>query len=210
MSNPLTHLVTTQDAVTELYGEPSDAVQSKTIDHFDDHCRAFIARSPFVLVATVGADGTCDVSPRGGPAGFCEVLDERTLVLADAAGNKRLDTVRNIVATGRVGLLFLIPGIRETLRVNGRASITRDPGLLERHATNGKLPTAVIGVEIEEGFLHCAKAFIRSQLWQHEAWPSTKGLASAAQIWKDHIVLPEWTTESVQEMLDDDYVNNLY
>ena len=210
MSNSLTHLVTTQEAVTALYGEPSDAVQSKVIDRFDEHCRAFIARSPFMLVATVGSDGACDVSPRGGPAGFCEVLDERTLVLADAAGNKRLDTVRNIVATGRVGLLFLIPNVRETLRVNGRASLTQDPALLERHATNGKLPTAAIGVEIEEAFLHCAKAFIRSQLWQPEAWPSTDGLASAAQIWKDHILLPEWTTESVQEMLDDDYVNNLY
>ena len=185
-------------------------MQSKTINRFDEHCRAFIARSPFVLVATVGEDGTCDVSPRGGPPGFCEVLDERTLVLADAAGNKRLDTVRNIVATGRVGLLFLIPGIRETLRVNGRASISQDPALLERHATKGKVPTAAIGIEIEEAFLHCAKAFIRSQLWEPEAWPSRGGLASAAQIWKDHIVAPEWTTESVQEMLDDDYVNNLY
>ena len=202
-------IVTTQAEVTKLYGEASDAVQRKVIDHLDTHCRAFIERSPFVLVATSGTGG-CDVSPRGGPAGFCEVVDDRTLVIADAAGNKRLDTVRNVVESGRVGLLFLIPGIRETLRINGGAHLTRDPQVLERNATGGKTPVAAIVIDVEEAFLHCAKAFIRSQLWQPEAWPSTEGLASAAQIWRDHILVPEWSAGAVQAMLDDDYANNLY
>jgi PPOX class probable FMN-dependent enzyme len=193
-----------------VYGPPDEAVKQKAIDHLDEHCREFIARSPFVLIATADRDGRCDVSPKGGPPGFVEVCDEKRLVIPDAKGNRRLDSFRNVVDRGRVGLLFLIPGLDETLRVNGRACLFRDPDVLERHATQGKIPGLALGVGVEEAFLHCAKAFRRSSLWQPEAWPSLEGLARPAQIWRDHIALPDLTTEAIEEYVEDDYRRNLY
>ena len=130
---PFDHVVRSEAELYAVYEQPSDGVRAKAVATFDEHCRAFIGLSPFVLVATAGADGRCDVSPRGGAPGFAAIIDDARLVIADASGNNRLDTVRNIVQTGRVGLLFLIPGLAETLRVNGRASISRDPALLEAH-----------------------------------------------------------------------------
>jgi PPOX class probable FMN-dependent enzyme len=123
---PFDNVIRTPGELAELYNEPSEGVRTKAIATFDEHCRAFIARSPFVLVATSDADGRCDVSPRGGAPGFVSVLDDSRLVIPDASGNNRLDTVRNIVQSGRAGLLFLIPGMAETLRINGRACISRD------------------------------------------------------------------------------------
>jgi uncharacterized protein len=203
------HLVTSQDELTELYGAPDEAVKVKAIPQLDEHCRAFIALSPFVTVATVGEDGTCDASPRGGVPGFCDVVGPRTLVLPDEPGNRRLDTVRNIVATGQIGLLFMIPGMRETLRVNGRATISRDPELLERYRNGRKPPIAAIVVETDEAYLHCAKAFMRSQLWDTSAWPERDGLASPARIWRDHIAIADMSVEDIQAYVDDDYTNNL-
>ena len=206
---PFDDLIRTPAELAELYDEPSDAVQNKAIVSLDAHCRAFIERSPFVLVATADADGRCDVSPRGGAPGFVSVLDESRLVIPDASGNNRLDTVRNIVQSGRVGLLFLIPGLAETLRVNGRACISRDAELLAQHATRGKTPKVVIGVELDEAFLHCAKAFIRSTLWDPATWPDRSGLARPAQIWKDHMGMPD-PVDEIEEWLADDYANHLY
>jgi PPOX class probable FMN-dependent enzyme len=206
---PFDHVISTVDELATTYDEPSDAVRAKAVASFDDHCRAFIALSPFVLLATVDADGRCDVSPRGGAPGFVSVLDESRLVIPDASGNNRLDSLRNIVQSGRVGLLFLIPGMAETLRVNGRACITRDPELIAQHVTRGKAPKAVIGVELDEAFLHCAKAFIRSTLWDAGTWPERDGLARPAQIWKDHIGMPD-PLEEVEAWLADDYANRLY
>lgn len=194
--------------VGALYGPPLEAVVSKVIDHLDGHCRDFIARSPFVLVATADQGGSCDVSPKGGPAGFVEVIDERRLAIPDAPGNRLVYSLQNVVATGRAGLLFLIPGMEETLRVNGRACLTRDAVVLERLTREGKPPKVAIGLEVEEAFLHCAKAFKRSALWRPEDWPDREGLASAAQIWRDHMAL-DLTTEDVQEFVDDDYAHNL-
>jgi uncharacterized protein len=205
---PFDHVVRSEEELYGIYDQPSDGVRAKAVATFDEHCRAFIGLSPFVLVATAGSDGRCDVSPRGGAPGFAAIIDETRLVIADASGNNRLDTFRNIVQTGRVGLLFLIPGLAETLRVNGRASISSDPELLEAHATSGKPPKAVIGVDIEEAFLHCAKAFMRSTLWKPETWPDRAGLARPAQIWKDHIGMPD-PLDEVEAWLADDYANNL-
>jgi uncharacterized protein len=196
------------DELAALYGAPVEAVTNKIIDRLDSHCRDFIARAPFVLVATADADGNCDVSPKGGGPGFVQVLDEQRLAIPDAPGNKLVYSLRNIVHTGRVGLLFLIPGLDETLRVNGRACVSRDPALLERCAGEGKPPRLAVGVEVEEAFLHCAKAFKRSALWRPDEWPETDGLARAAQIWRDHMAL-DMTTQEVQEFVDDDYANNL-
>jgi uncharacterized protein len=203
------HLVTTQDEITALYGAPDDVVKIKAIPTLDEHCRAFIANAPFVVAATTGEDGTCDASPRGGRAGFCDVVGPTTLVIPDQPGNRRLDTVRNVVATGRIGLLFLIPGKKETLRVNGRASISSDPELLAAYADGRKPPIAAIVVEVEEAYLHCAKAFIRSGLWDPASWSEPEGLASSARIWRDHIALAELTEEEVAAYVADDYEHNL-
>ena len=196
-------------ALTALYGPPTDAVVSKVIDRLDRHCRDFIARSPFVLVATADANGRCDVSPKGGDAGFVSVLDERRLAVPDAPGNKLVYSLQNIEATGRAGLLFLIPGMEETLRINGRACLTRDQELLSSLAHGEKVPSIAIGLEVEEAFLHCAKAFKRSHLWQPDAWPSTEGLARPAQIWKDHMALQE-SVEDVEDWVDEDYRTRMY
>ena len=206
---PFDNLIRTPGELAELYDEPSDGVRAKAVASFDEHCRAFIARSPFVLVATADADGRGDVSPRGGAPGFVSVLDDTRLAIPDASGNNRLDTVQNIVQSGRVGLLFLIPGLNETLRVNGRACISRDPELLARHVTSGKTPKVVIGVDLDEAFLHCAKAFIRSTLWDPSTWPDREGLARPAKIWKDHMNMPE-PLEEIEDWLAKDYATRLY
>ena len=143
---PFDHVIRTPDELYATYSEPGDGVRAKAVATFDEHCRAYIALSPFVLVATVDSEGRCDVSPRGGDAGFVTVLDDTRLAIPDASGNNRLDTLRNVTQTGQIGLLFLIPGLAETLRVNGRACITTDPELLAAHVVGqGKPPKAVIG-----------------------------------------------------------------
>jgi hypothetical protein len=205
------HRIDSAEELREIYGPPSEVARDKVIDHLDRHCVDFIARSPFVLLATADADGNCDVSPRGGPAGFVEVLDRKRLVFGDAKGNQLVDSLRNICATGRAGLLFLIPGFDETLRVNGRAWLTRDPAILERHVIQaGRPPRLAVGIEVEQAFLHCAKAFIRSGLWKHEQWPGHEGLARPAQIWKDHAKLAAMPVEELEDYLADAYVNDLY
>jgi PPOX class probable FMN-dependent enzyme len=206
---PFDHVISTPAELAEFYDEPSEGVRTKAVAAFDVHCRAFIAHSPFVLVGTTDAEGRCDVSPRGGAPGFVSVLDDTRLAIPDASGNNRLDTVRNIVQSGRVGLLFLIPGMKETLRINGRACISRDPVLLEQHVTQGKTPKVVIGVELDEAFLHCAKAFIRSTLWDSSTWPDRSGLARPAQIWKDHMEMAD-PLEEFEAWLAEDYANRLY
>jgi uncharacterized protein len=206
---PFDNVIKTPGELAALYDAPSDGVRAKAVATFDEHCCAFIARSPFVLVATADADGRCDVSPRGGAPGFVSVLDDTRLAIPDASGNNRLDTVQNVVESGRVGLLFLIPGLAETLRVNGRACISRDPVLLAQHVTSGKTPKVVIGVDLDEAFLHCAKAFIRSTLWESSTWPDRDGLARPAQIWKDHMGMPE-PLEEIEDWLAKDYANRLY
>ena len=204
-------VVASLDELAGLYGEPDGTAQNKIIGHLDGHCRDLVARSPFLLLATADASGRCDVSPRGGPPGFVEVLDERRLVFADAKGNRLLDSLRNIAETGRAGLLFLVPGLGETLRVNGRAVLTRDPAILERHVIQeGRPPRVAVGIQVEEAYLHCAKALIRSRLWRPETWGSLDGLARPAQIWKDHAELAAVPVEEIQDMLDDAYANDLY
>ncbi len=147
---PFRDIVTSEAALRELLGEPSDLVIRKQLAALDRHSRAFIALSPFVLVGTAGADGACDVSPRGDAPGFVLTLDEKTLVIPERPGNRRADTLRNILQTGAVGLLFVIPGVEETLRVNGRACLVRDAAILERLAARGKQPPIAIGVEVDE------------------------------------------------------------
>ncbi len=204
------HLVTTEAELRELLGHPSEMVVQKTISQLDQHCRNFMAQSPFMLLATANAAGECDVSPRGDAPGFVLILDEKRLVIPERPGNRKLDSLTNIVSNPRVGLLFLMPGMGETLRINGRAYITRDPSLLERMEARGKRPLLGIGVYVEECFLHCAKALKRSQLWQTQSWPASTDLPSAAQIFHDHANLPETTVEQVEKSLEESYRTRLY
>ncbi len=203
------NVIGSAEELNALYGSPSDSVVSKVIDRIDQHCRDFIARSPFVLVATTDAEGRCDASPKGGDPGFVAVVDEHRIAIPDAPGNKLVYSLQNIEATGRAGLIFLIPGMEETLRVNGRACLTRDHELLDSLGHDGKVPGVAIGIEVEEAFLHCAKAFKRSKLWQPDGWPSRDGLARPAQIWKDHMALQE-SADEVERWVDEDYRTRMY
>ena len=207
---PFRDIVTSEAALRELLGEPSDLVIRKQLAALDRHSRAFIALSPFVLVGTAGATGACDVSPRGDAPGFVLVLDEKTLVIPERPGNRRADTLRNILQTGAVGLLFVIPGVEETLRVNGRACLVRDAAILERLTVRGKQPPIAIGVEVDECFLHCAKAFKRSRLWDGESWPDRAALPSLAQMILDQVRPPGTTVEDLEAYIAESYAKRLY
>lgn len=156
--------ITDPDELARLYGEPSAASLVKEIDHVHPHYRTFIEAAPFAALATCSPEGL-DVSPRGDPAGFVHVEDDKTLMIPDRRGNNRVDSLRNILADPRVALLFLIPGVSETLRVNGRAEIRVEPALLERFAMNGKLPRSVLVIHVETVFFQCSRAVLRSGLW---------------------------------------------
>jgi PPOX class probable FMN-dependent enzyme len=163
-----TGFITTEDDLLAHYGQPVAGALKKEIDHVNAPYRAFIERSPLCLFASVAPEGL-DCSPRGDPAGFVRVLDERTLLIPDRRGNNRIDTLRNIVRDGRVALLFMIPGIGETLRVNGRASISVDETLRASFAIGDKVPATVIVVHVDRVYFQCQKALARSQLWEPEA-----------------------------------------
>ena len=158
-------MVETESQLRELIGSPSDLVAGKVADRLNDIFRRYIEESPFVCVATASASGGLDVSPRGDPAGFVRILDERTLLIPDRPGNRLADTLTNLLEDPRIGLLFLIPGIGDTFRVNGRARIVDDAELLAASAVEGKDPKLGILVEIEEAFTQCSKALVRSDLW---------------------------------------------
>ncbi|HEY0294201.1 MAG TPA: pyridoxamine 5'-phosphate oxidase family protein [Bordetella sp.] len=156
--------ITDLDALTALYGEPSTASLVKEMDHVHPHYRAFIETAPFAALATCSPGGL-DVSPRGDPAGFVHIEDEKTLMIPDRRGNNRVDSLRNILADPRVALLFLVPGVGETLRVNGRAEIRVEPALLERFAMDGKPPRSVLVIHVETVFFQCSRAVVRAGLW---------------------------------------------
>jgi PPOX class probable FMN-dependent enzyme len=162
--------ITTEAQLRDLLGEPAQAALDKERDALHDLDRQWLARSPFCLVATSDAEGRCDVSPKGDPPGFAVVLDDRTIALPERAGNRRADGFRNLLANPHVGLIFLLPGRTDTLRINGRARLVTDAGLLDRMLVEGHRPVLAMVVEIEEVFHHCGKAFLRSQLWQPASW----------------------------------------
>jgi PPOX class probable FMN-dependent enzyme len=167
-------------------GDPVAAsVVDKTLSTLDRHCLTFIARSPFVLVSTSDGAGRMDISPKGDAPGFVRVLDEKTLVIPDRPGNQRFDTFRNLFQSPRVGLIFLVPGKRETLRIGGRAEVVRDATLLESLNAQGEVPALAIAVHVDEAFFHCSKCMIRSRLWQHEQWAPVDGLPTLAETMKD-------------------------
>lgn len=152
----------------EILGYPGKAPQNKVINEIDEICRAFIEKSPFVLLGSTDANGNMDVSPKGDPAGFVQVMDSKTLLIPDRPGNRRGDTLSNILQNPDIGMLFLVPGRRETLRVNGMAQIVRDEDVRERFIIQGKVPIFVIAVTVKEAFFHCTKCVVRSGLWSSE------------------------------------------
>jgi PPOX class probable FMN-dependent enzyme len=169
-------------ALREIMGTPMELAVRKQLGKLDRYCREFIARSPFLCLGTADKNGKADVSPRGDPAGFVQVLDDHTLIIPDRPGNNRLDTMSNIMENPNVGLLFFIPGFEDTLRVNGRATIVRDPEVLERAAVNGKVPKVAIRIAVDEAFLHCAKALRRSRLWDPASKVDRKEMPSLAKM----------------------------
>lgn len=175
------HQITTVEQLEALYGEPGANSLLKELDHVSDHYRAFIEASPFVVVATCGPEGL-DCTPRGDPPGFVRVVDRTTLMLPDRRGNNRVDSLRNLVADPRISLLFLIPGIGETLRVNGRALISIDPALCSSFAMEGKLPRSVLVVTAERVYFQCPKALVRSKLWDPSRHVDRNALPSSGQI----------------------------
>ena len=203
-------VVTSERELRDILGSPSERAVKKDIAGLDEHGRAFIARSPFLLLATSSATGRCDVSPKGDAPGFVRVLDDHHLVVPERPGNRRLDGMRNIVENPHVGMIFLIPGREETLRVNGRAWIVRDAELLASVAARGKEPPVAIGVEIEECFFHCPKAFLRSELWEPERWPDRDALPTMASVIYDQIRPEGKTLEEYQRESEEGLKRTLY
>lgn len=183
MTHRLTqHTIADEAALRALIGEPTALVCSKMTDKLNPLTRRWIELSPFVCLATSDREGRCDVSPRGDPAGFVRVLDEQTLLMPERPGNRIADSLRNILANPRVGILFFVPGVSETMRVNGRATLTTDAGLLEASTVEGKAPKLGILVDIEEAYTQCSKAFIRSDFWNSERHLDRSALPTNGEI----------------------------
>ena len=208
---PFRDVVTSTEELARVIGLPSELVIKKQRPELDAHMERFIAESPFLLLGTVGRSGSCDVSPRGdAPGRLATVLDARTLVIPERRGNRRADSLRNIIETGRAGLLFLIPGVGETLRVNGRACVIRDDEVLAPLAVEGKRPLVGIVLEVEECFLQCAKAVVRSELWDPRAADGASSLPGLAEMLNDQARIEGQTVESLSRLIEDSYRNHLY
>ena len=177
-------MIETESALRDVIGTPSALVAGKVADRLNDIFREYIERSPFVCVATASPDGGLDISPRGDPAGFVRVLDERTLLIPERPGNKIADTLTNVLATGRIALLFLVPGVGDSFRVNGSARITDDAGLLEQSAVEGKVPKLGLVITVEEAYTQCSKALVRSDLWNPENHVDPKVMPTTGQMLK--------------------------
>ncbi|GMA60171.1 pyridoxamine 5'-phosphate oxidase family protein [Alicyclobacillus fastidiosus] len=204
------HQIGTEAELRELLGHPSELVRNKVIDHLDHHCRDFIRLSPYLVLSTANSDGACDASPRGDAPGFVHVLDERRIVIPERPGNRRMDSLLNILSNSQVGIIFMIPGLEETLRVNGAACVIRDEVILSQMEVNGRRPIVGIGIEVEECYIHCAKSFKRSRLWQPDSWPEPSELPNPAKILAEHAAIPGLTPTKVTESLTDSYANRLY
>jgi uncharacterized protein len=178
MATRFTDVIRTEDELREVVGTPAAGAATKAIDHIDHHFAGFIEKAPFVLIGSSDEHGNQDISPKGDPGGFVLVLDEHTLAIPDRPGNKRADTFSNVLKNPNVALFFMVPGVAETLRVQGKATIVRDADLRERMAVKGKAPALALVVDVSEAFMHCAKCIIRSDLWNGETWPDPETVPS--------------------------------
>ncbi|HWV23693.1 MAG TPA: MSMEG_1061 family FMN-dependent PPOX-type flavoprotein [Thermomicrobiales bacterium] len=202
------YTVTTVEELVSIVGEPGKIIANKSTPYLTPLVTEFLQKSPYYLLATASADGACDVSPRGDPVGSFGVLDERTLVLPERPGNRRIDSLKNIVSNPHIGLLFLIPAVDETVRINGRATITRDPELLAPYAIRGKLPQLAIVVEIQEVFAHCARSILRSKLWVPESWGDPDEVPTLAAIMAEQLHLTP--PDESQGKRNEEYRTRLY
>ena len=215
MDNDKTHVFETEEELREYIGKPIDLALAKSINHLDKYCRAFISKSPFLTIGTASSKGQADVSPRGDSAGFVQILDEVTLFIPDRPGNNRIDTMSNIINNPEVGLLFLIPGYEDCLRVNGVAEIVKDEVLLEVATVRNRKPKLGIKVKVREAYLHCAKAIKRSGLWDEENKQNRGELPSIGkmileQTKKANEVLNKNIVSEVDQLIEEDYKNGLY
>lgn len=206
MTTEFKHIIRTEEELRELIGTPSKLVRQKVVDHIDSHCADFIAESPFVLLGTADADGNADVSPKGDPAGFIEVYNKKTLLIPDRPGNRLADTLTNILQNPHIGMIFLVPGRRESLRVNGTAQIVCDDDQRERFSMNGKPPQLLIAVTVEEAFFHCAKCVVRSDLWGDKTNSRNMHEMAVALVEQAKV---DVTIEDMESMLEED-ANELY
>jgi PPOX class probable FMN-dependent enzyme len=202
-------IITTQERLREITGEPSHQISSKVIDHVDEICAKYIAASPYLLVASRGADGLLDQSPKGDAAGFVHVLNSKTLIVPDRFGNKRVDTFENLLVHPEIALFFIIPDHTFTLRVSGKGKIVRDRSLQAQFAVNDREPNLLMAVTVEEAFLHCAKSIARANLWKPEKWPDISEVPSLAEGMVAHGKLSNSVTE-MQSMIDKDYETRMY
>jgi uncharacterized protein len=209
MSDPFAGALTSPEQLRDFYDAPMERAIRKDIGRIDELCRQLIAASPMLFVATHAESGHADVSPRGGPPGFVTVLDDQHLAIPDATGNRRLDTLENVVSSGRVALIFLIPGRDTTLRVNGHAAVTAAPDVLGHITPVGKPPRMATVVRAEEVYTHCPKAFVRSKLWDPATWPDPATLPTSAEVSLAHQRDPELTLEQVRERERDALANRL-
>jgi PPOX class probable FMN-dependent enzyme len=208
--NRETQTIDSESQLRGLYQEPMELALLKQLDRLDEHCRNFLAHSPFAVIASTRPGRGTDVSPRGDAPGFARVLDANTIAIPDRPGNNRLDTMSNIVADAEVGLLFFIPGIDETLRVNGTARLSRDPELLGAAAIKGREPRLIILVTVREAFLHCGKALKRSRLWHDDYRINKKDFPSLGRMIVEQTKPKEITVEQADAFVEENYVTGLY
>jgi PPOX class probable FMN-dependent enzyme len=210
MNQHVQQVVESEEALRDILGHASEGVIKKSQPFISNHVQTFIQRSPFLLIGTSSATGAHDVSPRGDKPGFVKVLDDRTIMIPDRPGNRRLDTMVNIINNPNMGLIFLIPGIDETVRINGHAVISRDEALLAQTEVEGKRSQVVIVVEVREVFFHCAKAFRRSNLWKPEAQAARTEVPTLGQVLKDSNKLTDVTAEAIDQDLEEGYKVTMY
>jgi uncharacterized protein len=206
-------VITDEESLRSLFHATHPLAAQKCLPALDKHAQEFIRRSPFICVGTQSAEGKADVSPRGDPVGFVKILDQNTLAIPDRPGNNRLDTLVNILANPSVGLLFIIPGFDDTLRVNGQASLVTDPDILETMSVEGRVPKLAILLRVREVFMHCAKAFRRSHLWEPEHFQDRSEMPSLAKIVLDQTTgapSDEAEMRKLDDELEDDYKKSMY
>lgn len=201
--------IETSEDLRAIYGPVSDGAVRKQMASLDIHSRNFLAHAPFAVLGTQSPEGFGDVTPRGDGPGFVAVLDDTTLALPDRPGNRRLDSLQNVLANPKVGLIFIIPGMNESLRINGTARITSDPALCERLAINGRPALTALVVSIHEVYMHCSKAFIRSALWKPDTWPERGILPTLGQMLKDQ-ARHQVSADQIDESLEENYRSALW
>ena len=203
------NIITSEKELREIMGHPNEIVVNKTIDYIDENCKKFIDKSPFITIATSNLNGSFDVSPKGDPAGFVKLLNDKTLAIPDRPGNRKADTLTNIIQNPNVGLIFLIPGVRETLRVNGAAKIVTDSNILKLLSCNGKVPSLAIIVDVKEAFMHCAKCIIRSKLWNKTNDSIEQKMPTLGKVLIDHSKV-NMNPDELDRLIKEDEKTNLY